>query len=236
MQSEGIDVSEYFDASEGQSSLGGADDSARTVADSLINPAKARSITPLADKKQFPQVDPPDTPDDTIVSDGAGDESEGFDEGYTDDAIEGELVMRDTNGGSIMTDFANAILFRQKYLPCTKATEADSRRLKRAALNLLMFYESEDIYAALMNRLQRMMDREAQLAEQERRFPTSVPLLARRLKVFLQQISSGRILTGEGTRLVSHELAWAAWICEAASTGVMHVKTRECRCKSEWSR
>ena len=150
--------------------------------------------------------------------------------------MEGDLVMRDedTSGGLLISYLKG--LPRPKFLPCTKATKADSRRMKLAAMNLCKYDESEAIYEALMNRLQRMIDSEGQLAEMEQRYPIEVPELARRLRDFLSDTSQGRIRTGEGHRYVNHELEWAEWVFEAARTGVMHIKTAACNCRAEWTR
>ncbi|KAF2181737.1 hypothetical protein K469DRAFT_752617 [Zopfia rhizophila CBS 207.26] len=58
---------------------------------------------------------------------------------------------------------------------------------------------------------------------------------AGRLRDFLYHIKKGRIATGESPRFVEHELEWANWICEAAETGVMHVKEKGCKCRPDWA-
>jgi hypothetical protein len=174
--------------------------------------------------------------DDDAETERANDSEEDDYDSDNDEPQEGDLVMRDDIPTMRVPKYPGHTSSRRDYLPCTRATQADTQRLKRAAMDLILYEESEDIYASLMNRLQRMVAREDEEAEEQQRPEVSVARLARRLKVWLKQIGDGRVFTGESARFVRHELEWAEWICEAARTGVMHVKTRRCACRAEWRR
>lgn len=132
-------------------------------------------------------------------------------------AKEGDLVMLDTVSLNSRS---------RSRRPCTSATVLDVQQLKRKATKLIRYEESEDIYADLVDRLQRMMKRESE---------ESLLRLARWLKDWLEKIEEGRIITGENARMVKHEVEWATWVEEAVRKGVLHVKRDACRCEREWS-
>jgi hypothetical protein len=121
-------------------------------------------------------------------------------------------------------------------LPCTRATATTTTRLKASAFSLLRYSESEAIFSGLMIRLERMLDNEIDIVAQDKRLPKpSLSRLVRRLRDFLRGIKEGRVATGEESRIVEHELRMCEWIYEAAREGVMHVRTRKCGCRPDWS-
>jgi hypothetical protein len=160
--------------------------------------------------------------------------------GSDSDTQEGDLVIREQsfqiplNGSQSTTQHVNKNRMHNTGKTCTKATSADSRRLKAAAKALLRYDESEDMCGALMMRLQRMIARDEELAVAEHREELGVPRLAKRMRNWLVQTQGARIENGELESFVKHEVEWAVWMLEAAKTGVMHVKVKGCRCKSEW--
>lgn len=123
----------------------------------------------------------------------------------------------------------------QKVLPCTVATREDTIRLKAKAKLLFDKYaESADVQTALLFRLERMvLAAQEQVKNSQEDMPT---LLSRALKIrdFLLRTEHDRIETGELRRVVVHEIDWAKWLVEACSTGVMHMRTGECKCRPEW--
>jgi hypothetical protein len=139
-------------------------------------------------------------------------------------AKEGDLVILDTR----------SISRNRNLRKCTQATIIDIQRLKRKAISLVRYEESEDIYGDLTERLQRMYRREEKLAAQEDRLEALLRKLARWLHDWLEKIEEGRIITGENARFVKHELEWAGWIEEASRKGVLHVKGKGCLCEREW--
>jgi hypothetical protein len=150
----------------------------------------------------------------------------------------GDLVMREAKpkSGGKVTDFVQALFTaRESPRPCTQATDADSERLKHWASELYnKFDESEEVYAYLMHRLERMIQLDYEETEIERRHQIPVKLLARNLRDYLKENALGRIRHGEKDRYIWHEIEWAEWIAEAAWTGVLHIKSRECECRSHW--
>jgi hypothetical protein len=149
-----------------------------------------------------------------------------------------ELVFRPVDNsrgvGAMLLDMGNQVVGRYQYLPCTRATEADAQRVQRNSKQLDKFYQSKKTQSNLTNRLQYMVDAELNAAEQEKRRAASVVELAGRLQDFLQRISDERVATGESARWVNHELEWAEWVVDAAKSGVLHLKTRECKCRDHW--
>jgi hypothetical protein len=136
----------------------------------------------------------------------------------------------------VMRDVGSFHLARpQRILPCTRATREDTIRLKQLAKNLFKWDESGDVYAGLVERLERMV-----YAAIERRrtdgnapFP-SVTNCALKLRDFLVTVQDDRMETGETRRFVEHEVEWARWLVEASRTGVMHLKTKGCGCRPDW--
>jgi len=121
-------------------------------------------------------------------------------------------------------------------LPCTRATATTTTRLKASAFSLMRFSESEAIFSGLMIRLERMLDTEIDIVVQDKRLPKpSLSRLVKRLRDFLRGIKEGRLATGEESRVVEHELRMCEWMVEACREGVMHVRTRKCRCRPDWS-
>ena len=121
-------------------------------------------------------------------------------------------------------------------LPCTRATEKTTARLKASAFSLMRFSESEAIFSGLMIRLERMLDTEIDIVLQDKRLPKpSLSRLVKRLRDFLRGIKEGRLATGEESRIVEHELRMCGWMVEACREGVMHVRTRRCGCRPDWS-
>ncbi|KAH9872640.1 hypothetical protein J1614_005033 [Plenodomus biglobosus] len=123
----------------------------------------------------------------------------------------------------------------QKVLPCTVATREDTIRLKAKAKLLFDKYaESADVQTALLFRLERMvLAAQEQVKKSKEDMPT---LLSCALKIrdFLVRTEHDRVETGELRRVVVHEIDWAKWLVEACSTGVMHMRTGECKCRPEW--
>lgn len=139
-------------------------------------------------------------------------------------AKEGDLVILDTI----------SIGRSRNRRKCTQATIIDIQRLKRKAISLVRYEESEDVYAELTERLQRMYRREEKLAAQEGRAEALLRKLARWLHDWLEKIEEGRVITGENSRFLRHELEWAEWIEEATRKGVLHIKVKGCLCEREW--
>lgn len=177
-------------------------------------------------------------PDTDPCSEGGVDESFASFASEEESTMVGDLVMRDAKpeSGGVITNFVSALFApRQTSRPCTQATEADSQRLKHAALQLSKKYdESQQVYSYLMHRLERMIQRDYHECERERRHQIPLRLLARNLRDWLRETANGRIQHGEGERYVQHEIEWAEWIHEAAWTGVLHIKSPECECRSHW--
>ncbi|KAF1850901.1 uncharacterized protein K460DRAFT_328250 [Cucurbitaria berberidis CBS 394.84] len=147
-------------------------------------------------------------------------------------------------GGSTVVDcsFDDAVVLRdigsfhlarpQQILPCTKATREDTIRLKYHAKTLLNKYqESSNIQDQLLTRLERMVDKRQKSASNEAH---SVTHCALRLQDFLLKIKEERVETGEHRRFIEHEIEWVNWLVEASRTGVMHLRTRVCRCRPDW--
>ncbi len=144
-----------------------------------------------------------------------------------DSSFDDIVVMRDVGSFHVAKP--------QRILPCTKATQEDTMRLKQRAKTLFKWDESGDVYAGLLGRVERMVYNE--LEERITNCETSIPNVnqcAIKLKDFLQRIAEERIETGESRRAVEHEIEWATWLVEASRTGVMHLKTRGCSCLPDW--
>jgi hypothetical protein len=113
----------------------------------------------------------------------------------------------------------------QRRLPCTVATREDAVAIKYAARALLVYAESSDIYGGLIERLERMVQREG---------GAGAEACAIRLRDFLVRTQEERVETGESGRFVEHEVEWAEWLVRASGSGVMHVKGVGCRCRPDW--
>jgi hypothetical protein len=136
----------------------------------------------------------------------------------------------------VMRDVGSFHLARpQRILPCTRATREDTIRLKQSAKNLFKWDESGDVYAGLVERLEKMVYAaiERRRTNDEALFP-SVTSCALKLRDFLIKIQEERIETGESRRFVEHEGEWTKWLVEASRTGVMHLKTKGCGCRPDW--
>jgi hypothetical protein len=123
----------------------------------------------------------------------------------------------------------------QCRLPCTTATREDTIRLKVAAKNLLKYNESQDIYAGLVTRLERMV--RTSLQDSGNNSPTgsaTATYCAVKLLNFLLKVKMDRIETGEVQMFVEHEIEWAKWLVEASQAGVMHLRGVECQCRPDW--
>jgi hypothetical protein len=141
---------------------------------------------------------------------------------------------RSFNDLLVLRDVGSFHLARpQRTLPCTRATREDTVRLKDLAIALMdKRPESEDIQAALLGRLERMVHN-----EQQGSFTgtdTSISHCALKLRNFLLKVKEERIETGELRSTVEHEIEWVKWLVEASRTGVMHVRTEDCTCRPEW--
>ncbi|KAL5121676.1 hypothetical protein ACEQ8H_000363 [Pleosporales sp. CAS-2024a] len=121
----------------------------------------------------------------------------------------------------------------QRRLACTPATREDTIKLKAQAKTLMKFNESHDIYAALVTRLERMLCRR-RASSQDGIGMAMLVCAALQLRNVLAKAVKERLHTGEARRVVEHEMEWAAWLVEASSTGVMHVKGVGCRCEADW--
>jgi hypothetical protein len=120
---------------------------------------------------------------------------------------------------------------------------SDTIRIKHAALSLLSHAESEGIYFALSNRLERMVrtDLDTKYNAPRKRgqepFKQTVPSIhdcAITLRGYLKKWAKERVATGECELFVKHELQWADWFEEASRVGVLHLKVEGCRCRPEW--
>ncbi|KAF2273166.1 uncharacterized protein EI97DRAFT_436234 [Westerdykella ornata] len=226
-RSSALSTSQYFDAVEEQSAT---KHMAAIQEEEPVEPAMKKSTNrEIANTQRTLKPKPNPEPEPT-----AADEPYYSPDEY--EPHEGDLVIRDAEPSSWIHDFTGRIVTRKDYLPCTRATAADTKRLKRAAKDLIRYEESEDIYAELLDRLKRMIDREDQMAEEQQRPELSVARLARRLRSWLRRIADGQIIAGESPRFIEHQLEWADWLYAAADTGVLHVKTRRCNCKAEWTK
>jgi hypothetical protein len=120
----------------------------------------------------------------------------------------------------------------QRRLPCTTATCEDTLRLKVAAKNLLKYKESQDVYGALVGRVERMVQNT--LKDNGGDTSAAMLLCASKLLNFLQRMAVQRLEHGEPATLVTHEIHWAKWLVEASHTGVMHLKGVGCECQPDW--
>ncbi|KAH3907771.1 hypothetical protein HBI56_182240 [Parastagonospora nodorum] len=120
----------------------------------------------------------------------------------------------------------------QRRLPCTTATCEDTLRLKVAAKNLLKYKESQDVYGALVGRVERMVQNT--LKDNGGDTSAAMLLCASKLLNFLQRMAVERLEHGEPATLVTHEIHWAKWLVEASHTGVMHLKGVGCECQPDW--
>lgn len=123
---------------------------------------------------------------------------------------------------------------RKKKLTCTTATKKDALRLKHQAMALMKYPESQTIHAEMIIRFQRMFFVQAETAEMEGHDPPSLVKIASELQAFMHHTRSGRIMTGELANIIDHEIEWADWIYETCQTGVMHIDSEYCDCKTEW--
>jgi hypothetical protein len=136
---------------------------------------------------------------------------------------------------------------------CTHARIDDTIRIKKSCQGLLKFAESERIFHALSNRLERMIRNAVDAYEKaaakahERSVKKrktnnddanlempSVHACAIMLHDCLVKYKDDRIETGECKDFIQHELQWAKWFVEASRVGVFHLKVRGCRCRPEW--
>jgi hypothetical protein len=122
----------------------------------------------------------------------------------------------------------------KRKMTCTKATKKDAIRLKSKALDLMQFPESEKIHAELLLRFERMFFVHAEMAQAEGTDMPSLVKVAMELRAFMHHIRPGRIITGELVSIIDHEIEWADWIYETCATGVMHLNSDYCDCKTEW--
>jgi hypothetical protein len=121
----------------------------------------------------------------------------------------------------------------QKHLPCTSATREDTIMIKKAAKQLFKYNESPDIYARLVDRLERMVSTSLQ-TQGDNGYLAPASRCALKLQDYLLRTREWRIDTGELRVLVEHEIDWAMWLVEASRTGVMHLKGPGCKCRPEW--
>jgi hypothetical protein len=121
----------------------------------------------------------------------------------------------------------------QKRLPCTSATREDTIRVKHAAKQLFKYKESSDIYAQLVDRLERMVSNLLQMPGKYG-YSTITSHCALKLQDYLLGTREWRIDTGELHVFVEHEIDWAKWLVEASRTGVMHLKGAGCNCRPDW--
>ncbi|KAF1946979.1 hypothetical protein EJ02DRAFT_449962 [Clathrospora elynae] len=125
----------------------------------------------------------------------------------------------------------------QRILPCTNATREDTVRSKVKAEALFSKYPSSpDIQTQLLIRLERMVTTEYQtnFTDDDDTAATSTFRCALKLRDFLLKVKEERIKTGELRGVVEHEIEWVEWMVEASRTGVMHVRTKGCRCRPQW--
>jgi hypothetical protein len=120
----------------------------------------------------------------------------------------------------------------ERRLSCTKAKRDDTVLIKAAVKNLFIFDESEDIYGALVQRLERMVKA---AANRDGELPIATGC-ARQIRDAVVASAKARIETGEVAKLVKHECDWAKWMLKACKTGVMHTKTEDCTCMPYWER
>jgi hypothetical protein len=123
----------------------------------------------------------------------------------------------------------------QRRLPCTTATREDTVRLKLAAKNLLKYTESQDIYAGLVTRLERMVRTSFQDSGSDSSTSSATAAYCVvKLLNFLLKVKMDRIETGEVQMFVEHEIEWAKWLVEASQAGVMHLRGVGCQCRPDW--
>lgn len=120
----------------------------------------------------------------------------------------------------------------QRRLACTTATREDTLRLKVTAKALLKYNESQDIYGALVSRVERMVKNT--LRENGGDTSAAMLLSASKLLNYLQRMAVERLEHGESAKIVTHEIHWAKWLVEASHTGVMHIKGVGCECQPDW--
>jgi hypothetical protein len=120
----------------------------------------------------------------------------------------------------------------ERRLSCTKAKRDDTVLIKAAVKNLFIYDESEDIYGALVQRLERMVKA---AANRDGELPIATGC-ARQIRDAVVASAKARIETGEVAKLVKHECDWAKWMLKACKTGVMHTKTEDCTCMPYWER
>jgi hypothetical protein len=121
----------------------------------------------------------------------------------------------------------------QKRLPCTSATQGDTIRVKHAAKQLFKYKESTDIYAKLVDRLERMVYTSLH-GSGDNGYTATTSHCALKLQDYLVRTKDWRIDTGELHVFVEHEIEWAQWLVEASRTGVMHLKGAGCKCTPDW--
>jgi len=122
----------------------------------------------------------------------------------------------------------------QRRLACTTATREDTLRLKVAAKALLKYNESQDIYGALVSRVERMV--KTTLRENDGDSSAAMLLCASKLLNYLQRMAMERLEHGESAKIVIHEIHWAKWMVEASLAGVMHIKGEGCECQPDWEK
>jgi hypothetical protein len=121
----------------------------------------------------------------------------------------------------------------QKRLQCTSATREDAIRIKHAAKQLFKYNESTDIYAKLVDRIERMVYTSLN-GSGDNDHTATTSHCALKLQDFLIRTKDWRIDTGELHVFVEHEIEWAQWLVEASRTGVMHLKGAGCKCRPDW--
>ncbi|KAF2750454.1 hypothetical protein M011DRAFT_465205 [Sporormia fimetaria CBS 119925] len=228
-QSSLFDTTEYFDAEEGESILTPTrpvEKEANDLTDDRQQQMTHRQGQPSNVSKKRRDAD----------SEGESDLSDDSDEDDFEPAEEDDLVVRDIPRSVFMETSRGPIKVRPAFLPCTPVNEPTTKRIKRAARDLCLYDESQEIFGKLHDRLKKMLDMEARKARRDGRPVASIADLAGKLLAWLEEIEEGRIRTGENPKYVEHELDWAEWIQEAAKARVLHVKTGKCQCKSEFNK
>ncbi|KAF2868339.1 hypothetical protein BDV95DRAFT_609825 [Massariosphaeria phaeospora] len=124
-----------------------------------------------------------------------------------------------------------------RYLPCTLASAEDTQRMKESAKALFKYPWSGNVAIYLLGRIERMVWTEVERlqAEINWKWASNVNDCAMRLRDHLVETEKSRVDMGELELRVGHETEWARWMSEAARTGVMHVKVKDCKCGPYWA-
>ncbi|OCL13990.1 hypothetical protein AOQ84DRAFT_371674 [Glonium stellatum] len=112
---------------------------------------------------------------------------------------------------------------------CTRRAE-DVVRLRAAAAQLCHYAESEMVIEDLIQRLDRMVEIDRELAATQDTKERTLAELATELVSFLDAVKDGRVATGESPHFVGHQLMWADWLLECVEANIYHLPNESCGC------